>query len=313
MKERAMIEREFLKDEIRDTGIYSSLSKRESDPEIRRLLKKLSEMEKKHARIWRTILEGQGERSDEPKFINLRTIAMLIIRRVFGIALVVKFLEGSERDGLAAYRKAIQKLSLGPKERNYTREIIKDEEGHQKAFAKQVDKYKGDLRYTQSIILGLNDGLVEILAVVAGIATVATTGFIVVIMGMIAGISGTLSMAGGVYLSSKSEKLVEKDTGMKDKQKILPMREAYYTGICYFAGALLAVLPFIFGLSGIGGVLLSIILVSAALIVASAVIAIISGTSIRRRSLEMLAISLGAAFITILFGIFAKTYFGFRV
>jgi VIT1/CCC1 family predicted Fe2+/Mn2+ transporter len=313
MKERARTEREFLKDEIRDSEVYSSLFKEESNPEIKKLLQKLSNMEKKHAQIWRTILEEQGERADEPKFVNLRTIAMLMIRRIFGIALVVKFLEGSERSGLVAYKKALRSQFLSPKEKKYTREIIKDEEFHQEALAGQVDKYKGDLRYTQSIVLGLNDGLVEILAVVAGIATVATSGFIVVIMGMIAGISGTLSMAGGVYLSSKSEKLVENDAEMKDKRKTLPIREAYYTGICYFAGAILAVLPFILGLSGIGGVLLSIILVCAALVVASAVIAIISGTSIRRRSLEMVAISLGAAFATILFGIFAKTYFGFSV
>jgi VIT1/CCC1 family predicted Fe2+/Mn2+ transporter len=313
MKERAAIEREFLKDEIRDTEVYSSLSKRESNPEIRKLLQKLSEMEKKHARIWGMLLEDQGERTGNPKFMNLRTIAMLMIRRVFGIALVVKFLESSEKSGLVAYRKALRNQYLGPKERKYTREIIKDEEFHQEALAKQVNKYKGDLRYTQSIVLGLNDGLVEILAVVAGIATVATNGFIVVIMGMIAGISGTLSMAGGVYLSSKSERLVENDAEMKDTRKILPIREAYYTGVCYFAGALLAVLPFILGLSGIGGVLLSIILVGIALVIASAVIAIISETSIRRRSLEMLAISLGAALVTILFGIFARTYFGFSV
>jgi hypothetical protein len=38
-----------------------------------------------------------------------------------------------------------------------------------------------------------------------------------------------------------------------------------------------------------------------------------SGTSIRKRVFEMLAISLGVALVTILVGIFAKLYFGVSI
>ncbi len=149
----------------------------------------------------------------------------------------------------------------------------------------------------------------------AGIATVSTTSLIVVIIGMIAGISGTLSMAGGVYLSAKSENLVKVARGGKDgvDGRTSPRIAAYHTGAYYFLGAMIAVLPFLFGLHGITGIVASILLVGTSLVVASAIVAITSGTSIKSRAIEMLAISLGAASVTILFGTFARVYFGVSI
>jgi VIT1/CCC1 family predicted Fe2+/Mn2+ transporter len=94
---------------------------------------------------------------------------------------------------------------------------------------------------------------------------------------------------------------------------VLPIKAAYHCGAYYFLGALIAVFPFLVGLHGIEGIALSIVLVCAALTVVSAIVAITSGTSVRRRAFEMLAISLGAAFVTILFGTFARLYFGVSI
>ena len=128
-----------------------------------------------------------------------------------------------------------------------------------------------------------------------------------VIGGIIVGISGTLSMAGGAYLSSKSYNLVEEEKkGTRASNS--PFKDAAYTGIFYFLGSLSSVVPFAAGLSGFAGILTAIIIVSIVLVLASAVIGIVSKTSIKRRSLEMLTISLGAAFVTIILGIILRSY-----
>ena len=134
--------------------------------------------------------------------------------------------------------------------------------------------------------------------------------FVALGLGLLAGISGTLSMAGGVYLSARSEALVNKGSAGDASG---PRKEAAYTGFWYFVGSLVPVLPFMLGLQGLAGDLLAMVSVGAALAVASAVIAIMSGTSIRRRAVEMVVISLGAALVTITIGILAKHYFGFTI
>jgi vacuolar iron transporter family protein len=314
MYDRRKIEKKFLRDEIFDMEVYSKLSDNESDPDIRHMLKKLSETENRHADFWRSLLGESGNKVKGPALMSLSILEMLIARRLLGIAFLVKFLERHEREGIKAYVSALSKHPLSGKSKAIADGIIREEGEHERSFAIKADKHKGDLRYTQSIILGLNDGLVEILAVVAGLATVANTSFIVVILGLIAGISGTLSMAGGAYLSSKSETLVEEGLDANTKpSSYTPRKAAYYCGVMYFVGSSLSVLPFVFGIGGMAGVIMAILLVSAALTVASSIIAVISGTSTRARVSEMLVISLGAAFVTILFGTFAKLYFGVSI
>ncbi len=314
MGTREAMEIGFLKDEILDSEVYAKLADSESNSDVKRLLYELSETEKGHAAIWRGLLGERGKKVGGPALMRLQILEMQTIRRLLGVAFLVKFLERHEKEGLANYESSLSKHTFRGNEGKQIESILRDEESHETAFALKAEKYKGNLEYTQSIIFGLNDGLVEILAVVAGLATVATGSFIVVILGMIAGISGTLSMAGGAYLSAKSEGLVESGVGkMKKKAGLLPEKEAYNTGLWYFVGALLAVIPFMAGIGGVAGVLLSTLFVCVALTIVSSIIAIISGTSVKRRVFEMLAISLGAAVVTVLFGTFAKMYLGVSV
>ena len=310
MADRREMEREFMQDELRDSAIYARLAEDESDPGAKGLLLMLSATERSHARAWRSLLGGRAGGAGSPLLLEAKILEMRIVRRLFGIAFVVKYLERHERYGLARYKAALKNHSLTAGERRHVRKIIEDDAGYERTLVRQAESYKGELVYSQSIILGLNDGLVEILALVAGIAVVATSSFIVVALGLLAGVSGTLSMAGGVYLSARSENLVMAHEG---EGKTKPRKEAAYTGFWYFVGALVPVLPFIFGMGGIEGDIVSMALVGAALTVASSVIAIMSGTSIRKRATEMVVISLGAALVTITLGVLARHYFGFSV
>jgi VIT1/CCC1 family predicted Fe2+/Mn2+ transporter len=315
MSRKEDLEKGFLRGELSDYAVYTALAGEERNQELRRVLQSLAGEEKGHIGIWRSLLGGKGERVRGPLLMWPRVLFYRLVRRVFGIAFTVRLLELNEAEGLRKYEEALRGAGYSEGERKYARMIIGEETGHEEVLSRSVSKYEGDLNYIESTILGLNDGLVEILAVIAGIATVSTTSLIVVIIGMIAGISGTLSMAGGVYLSAKSENLVKvaKDGKGVSDGRPSPRIAAYHTGAYYFIGALIAVLPFLFGLQGILGIVSSILLVSASLVTASAIVAITSGTSIRQRAVEMLAISLSAAFVTILFGTFARLYFGVSI
>ena len=59
------------------------------------------------------------------------------------------------------------------------------------------------------LIFGANDGLVSILALVAGVFGALTDNRLILITGIAGAIAGTISMGAGAYLSSKSEKEVK--------------------------------------------------------------------------------------------------------
>ena len=80
--------------------------------------------------------------------------------------------------------------------------------------------------------------------------------------------------------------------------------EAAISSFCFFAGgALLPILPFIFGASTTLGAVIAVVLVSLALLMTGAVTGILSGKPPAWRALRQLLIGLGAAGITYLLGL----------
>ena len=76
------------------------------------------------------------------------------------------------------------------------------------------------------------------------------------------------------------------------------------SSFCFFAsGAIIAVLPYIFGLTGIAAIVTACVLVGLALLGTGAVVGLLSGASPLKRALRQLAIGLGAAGATYLLGL----------
>ncbi len=296
--------------ELLDYEIYSRLADAEENAELKHLLKKLANTDKRHMHLW-----GKAASITEPyvasRFARLKISAYLIAERLLGAPFVLMILSKNEISALERYTNAIKGKRLNAEDSKRLSLIIKEERENQAEIQEKAVKYSSQLSNIKSIVLGLNDGLVEVLAAVAGIAAIASSSVIVALAGIIIGISGTLSMAGGVYLSAKSHGLLGEDEVDYDvKGNSTPFSEALYTGIYYFIGAFVSVLPFLLGLSGFEGIITSVILASLVLTTASVLIAVASGTSIRKRVFEMLAISLGAVAITVILGTIARLYFG---
>ena len=79
---------------------------------------------------------------------------------------------------------------------------------------------------------------------------------------------------------------------------------AALSSFCFFAsGALIPILPFLFGLTGVTAVLVSALLVGLVLLGTGAVVGLLSGASPLKRALRQLAIGYGAAAATYLLGL----------
>jgi len=135
-----------------------------------------------------------------------------------------------------------------------------------------------------------------------------------------------------IKLSTKSSLVVEKlaqalesDKGVAKKLYILskmgspeiafedPKLAAKNAAIYYFIGALAPIAPFFLGLSGLHAMLLSISFTIIILVIASTFVAVASGTSIKRKALETVAITLLATALTYLIGTFAKRLLGIEI
>jgi VIT1/CCC1 family predicted Fe2+/Mn2+ transporter len=93
-------------------------------------------------------------------------------------------------------------------------------------------------------------------------------------------------------------------TGADDHEEIGTAWQAALSSFCFFAsGAIIPVLPYLFGLTGLGAVLLSAGLVGLALLGTGAVVGLLSGGPPLRRALRQLAIGFGAAAVTYLLGL----------
>lgn len=94
----------------------------------------------------------------------------------------------------------------------------------------------------------------------------------------------------------------------RDYEEVGTGWRAALSSFCFFAsGALIPVLPWIFGMSGTPAILVAAAVVGVALLCTGAIVGILSGASPFRRALRQLAIGYGAAAVTYLLGLLFGT------
>ena len=176
-----------------------------------------------------------------------------------------------------------------------TLERVTKEKIDEKAVLSQIDK--SELKYTSSIVLGLNDALVELTGALVGFSFALQKPNLVAAAGAITGIAASFSMSSSEYLSSKEE---------HGKN---PFKAGLYTGLSYLTTVILMIVPFFIfpnifiSLSVVIGIALLIIFVF------NFYISVAKNLPFLTRSGEMILISLGAAILNFVIGYIAKNVF----
>ena len=186
-------------------------------------------------------------------------------------------------------------------------DIIERLDKREKKIISQFGKIKKG--YVGSIVLGINDALIEITGILAGLTFAFQNSKIIVVAGLISGISAALSMSASEYLLTKAEVANYK----KDIIRKNPTIAAFYTGIFYFLTVLFLIFPYTIFVNAyyalVWGLLNAIIVIFGF----TYYISIEKGMSFKHRFFETFAISFSVALISFIFGYLIKNFFGIDV
>jgi vacuolar iron transporter family protein len=275
------------RNEITEHFIYGQLATLEKQPEKSAILQKLSAEELNHYNLFKWVTERE---TPPDKFKVARYV---FFARALGLNFVLRSMENGE----SAAQKAYDPLrAVSPK----LDEIIRDEERHESALLNMIDEER--LRYVSSVVLGLNDALVELTGALVGFTLALQNTRLVAIVGLITGIAASMSMAASEYLSTKHE--------ASDKN---PLKASVYTGCTYVSTVILLVLPY-FLINNIFVCLAAVVLFALLIIfLFTYYVSVAKNLDFKKRFFEMAGISLGIAAVNFGIGLIVRKVFGISV
>lgn len=274
--------------ELNESYIYEAIAKKMKDGHNKETLMRLASEEKAHYEIWKSYTNKELK-PNKFKILKYKWMATIL-----GFTFAVKLMEKGEEAAQSEY-------ALLESEVPESIEIRKQEEEHEQALLAILDEER--LQYVGSMVLGMNDALVELTGSLAGFTFALQNTRLVALSGLIIGISATLSMASSEFLAARSE-------GRKDAFK-----SCSYTGIAYLITVVLLILPYL--LFSNAQYLLALLAMLAIVIAIIAIftyyISVAKDEKFTPKFLEMSLISVGVAIISFVVGILAKKFLGVDV
>ncbi len=262
--------------------IYSELAKIEWVPEFKRILESLAKHEQRDFEFWL----GHAQQKDF-KVSWTKIILFKLLRRTFGLTFTTKFLERHEKEMIRRYQEFLK--TIKDKElKKQVQKVIQHEQKHEHTLISQIREER--VLFISSIILGLNDGLIEITGALVGFAFALGSNALVATAGTITGLAASLSMASSAYMQAQYE---------EGKNAI---KVALYTGVTYLVVVGLLISPFLLSTtisSALAGLLSIIIFIISSI---SYYTSIIFERSFKKQFFKMLVFSLGVAAITFAIG-----------
>lgn len=274
----------FQRNEITESIVYARLASIEKDNANKEVLLRISAEEFAHGRMF------QRFTNENPAPNKWKVAKYYWLARLLGLTFAIKLMEAGEVNAHEDYDQYSDYPEL--------LRLSHEEQEHEKKLIGLINEER--LEYMGSVVLGLNDALVEFTGALAGFTLALSDSKLIALTGSITGIAAALSMASSEYLSTKSE-------GDNDKH---PVKAAIYTGFAYVVTVVALVTPFI--LCSNVFIALGIMLFMALLIIGlfNYYYSVARSESFRKRFTEMAILSFGVAAISFLIGYALKVFTG---
>ncbi len=278
---------QYQRDEITEYHVYHRLAARQRSAENRRVLEQIAEDERRHAVRWQSYT---GEEV-APDWFKLHLYSWL--GRILGITFGVKLMERGEASAQQSYQQLAAEIPEAAR-------IAQEENHHEEQLLALLDEER--LRYIGSVVLGLNDALVELTGALAGLTLALRNTQLIALTGLITGIAAAFSMAASEYLSTKTE-AAERN----------PARAALYTGVAYLITVALLIQPYLYLRNYYLALACTLGLALGIIALFNYYLAVARDQPFRKRFLEMAALSLGVAGLSFLVGLALRFFLGVEI
>jgi VIT1/CCC1 family predicted Fe2+/Mn2+ transporter/rubrerythrin len=232
--------------EARMAAVYEALSEVASDAGLKQRLKALAATEKRHADAWAELLTAGDVKLPERR-PRLTAQVLAALARVAGIGPALALAGAAEGQVLRSYLGQVSTVS-DQRAQSVLRKVLPEELDHQSpdeivdeghsgsptdgasgddtAEVDAIEEWHGGgIESIRNVIYGVNDGLTATLGVLAGVGGASVDPHVVLIGGLSAMVASGVSMAGGAYLSSKSQREVYEGQLAREAAEIEAMPE----------------------------------------------------------------------------------------
>ncbi len=216
--------------EVRMADVYEALADVAPDSGLKHRLRSLAATERRHADAWEALLDPGGAKpTNHGRQLTARFLAMLA--RVAGIGPALALAGAAEGQVLRSYLNQVSTVA-DERAQGVLRKVLPEELDHQSAedvtgesseakhpsgqaatydagaVHEPEEWHGGGIESIRNVIYGVNDGLTATLGVLAGVGGATVNPRVVLIGGLSAMVASGVSMAGGAYLASKSQREV---------------------------------------------------------------------------------------------------------
>lgn len=275
------------RNEITEFHIYTRLAQRLRNEHNADVLRRIGEEERAHYDTWRSYTQTEVRPS------RLKIVFYTVISRVLGLTFGLKLMERAEESAQINY-------DLLAKSVPRAKDIEADEERHEQELLGILKEERLD--YVGSIVLGLNDALVELTGALAGLTFALQDATLIALAGLITGIAASFSMAGSEYLSTKSE---------GDASRAF--KAALYTGAAYIVTVFLLVLPYLILANYFVSLCITLAIAVLIILFFNYYVSVAQDQDFKSRFFEMAGLSLGIAAFSFGIGYLIRVVLGVEV
>jgi len=273
--------------EITEHHIYTKIAAATPEPGNRDVLTRIAAQELGHYEIWKRYT-GQEVAPDRK-----RIWIYYLVSRIFGMTFAIKLMEGMEHRAQSFDQSFIDLVPEMP-------QMLADEKAHEQDLIALIDEER--LKYIGSVVLGLNDALIEFTGTLAGFTFALQNTRIIAMAGLITGIAASLSMGASEYLSQRS-----------DGRQTNPLKASLYTGATYILTVVLLILPYLLLQSLYGALALTLAGAVLVIFLFTFYISVAKDLPFWRRFAEMAGICLGIAAISFVIGLVIRVFLNVNI
>lgn len=281
----------FQKAEMTEHYIFLNIAKQLKGDD-KKILESIAQDELNHYEIWKSFSEEEVTAS------KMTVLFYTFLARVLGYTFTLKLMEQKSTKILLQSSELLHYFENNDE----FKRVMAEEKNHEQTMIDLLNERR--LQFVSSIVLGMNDALVEFTGALAGYTFALQNNQSIILIGLITGISASLSMASSEYLATKHE-----NTGKH------PLESAIYTGVAYIITVFLLLLPY-FIFPGEQLLLALFMMLGTAIVIIGIFnyyISVATDGMFRRRFVEMVVISMGVATISFIIGIILKQVTGINI